>query len=32
MLISLGSLLVLVCALGLALAGKSAHLRRTTSQ
>jgi hypothetical protein len=31
LLISLGSLLVLVCALALALAGKAAHLRRTTS-
>ena len=32
LLISLGSLLLLVCALTLALAGKSAHPRRTTSQ
>jgi hypothetical protein len=32
LLISLGSLVVLVCALGFALAGRSAHIRRTTSQ
>jgi len=32
LLISVGSLLVLVCALALALAGKSAHPGRTTSQ